>query len=76
MAKAVFAEMALGEIQVGGIFYNLNSTSTTVPDAVADLAVARFADRGANTSLPFPPATDEAAEKRYKPKPPKKSHND
>ena len=75
MSKSVFSEMALGEIQVGGVFYNLNSTNVTLPDSVADAAVSRFADRGANTSTPFPPSTDEAAAKRDKPKPTKQSHN-
>ena len=76
MAKTLFSNTGLGELQVGGIFFNINGTATVLPDNVADTAVARLADRGANTSLPFPPATDEAAEKQYKPKPQKKSHND
>jgi hypothetical protein len=74
MAKTLFSVEALGELQVGGLFFNLNSTSVVVPDIVAEVAVARCADRGANLSLPFPPATDEQAEKQKKPKPPKPSH--
>ena len=75
MAKTLFSNMGLGELQVGGVFFNISGTATVLPDNVADLAVARFADRGANISLPFPPATDEAADKQYKPKPQKTSHN-
>lgn len=75
MSKTLFTNAGLGELQVGGLFFNLNAASTVLPDNVADLAVSRLSDRGANTSTPMPPATDEAADKQYKSKPQKTSHN-
>lgn len=76
MAKALFTEAALGEIQVGGVFYTANAASTSLPDIVADIAAGKLADRGANTNTPMPASTDEGTQKRDKPKTRKTSHSD